>query len=309
MSYSNRIYMYGPVGLLLMIVVLYSVFWRVEADTLSARLDRANGGEIAPGVSFSFAQKTVGGYPFRLDAVLSGVSFGYRNGGTQIGWRTERFALHRMAYGRNQFIFEADGRETLSWTPQPDAMPETVAMTPEAARASAILNAQGRLLRLDVDLWRPQGTDTDGSGGVTEFAADRAQFHALARRNDTLDLVVQVDNSRAGPAGSGQYLPVTLPQIDCRATVSKANLLSGVETGTEDAGRALDKWRDSSGQIDVTSLALNWPDARAVLRGDLTLDEGNHLAGSLRGDRTVNKAGTQPLELTFADGHLSFTPP
>src|SRR6266566_1525497 len=52
MSYSSRIYMYGPVGLLLLIVVLYAVFWRVESDTLAARLERANGGEIMPGVAF-----------------------------------------------------------------------------------------------------------------------------------------------------------------------------------------------------------------------------------------------------------------
>src|SRR5579872_1659250 len=145
MSYSNRIYMYGPVGLLLLIAILYSVFWRVEADTLSARLDRANGGEIAPGVTFSFAAKTVGGFPFRLDVLLSGVTFGYRNSGNQITWRTDHFALHRMAYGRNQFIFEADGSQTIDWTTEAGRMPESVSFTPETARASAILN-QGRLV-------------------------------------------------------------------------------------------------------------------------------------------------------------------
>ena len=34
MSYSNRIFIYGPVGLLLLVVVLYSVFWRVQAERL-----------------------------------------------------------------------------------------------------------------------------------------------------------------------------------------------------------------------------------------------------------------------------------
>ena len=36
MSYSSRIFFYGPVGLLLLGGVLYSVFWRVQADTLAA---------------------------------------------------------------------------------------------------------------------------------------------------------------------------------------------------------------------------------------------------------------------------------
>ena len=39
---------------------------------LAARLDRANGGEIIPGIVFAFAEKSVGGFPFRLDAVLVG---------------------------------------------------------------------------------------------------------------------------------------------------------------------------------------------------------------------------------------------
>src|SRR5258705_13239947 len=81
MSYSSRLFIYGPVGLLLLIVVLYSVFWSVQADPLSARLDRSNGGEVIPGINFAFAGKTVGGYPFRLDAVLSGVTFSHQDAG------------------------------------------------------------------------------------------------------------------------------------------------------------------------------------------------------------------------------------
>src|SRR5215831_20830104 len=98
MSYSNRIWFYGPVGLLLMIVVLYSVFWRVQADTLAARLDRANGGEIVPGVIFAFAEKSITGYPFQLDVVLSGVTFAHRAAEGEMAWRTEKLAIHFLSY-------------------------------------------------------------------------------------------------------------------------------------------------------------------------------------------------------------------
>lgn len=302
MSYSNRIYMYGPVGLLLLIAILYSVFWRVEADTLSARLDRANGGEIAPGITFSFAQKSIGGFPFRLDVLLSGVSFGYRNGSTQIGWRTDRFALHRMAYGLNQFIFESDGTQTVTWTVQPDAMPRTVLLTPETARASAILN-QGRLVRVDLDLWRPHGTETGASALDASFAADRAQLHALARRNNTLDLAIQIDNGRTGTVGA-QAVQSALPLIDCRITLNRADLLTDVERGDEDIARALESWRNRMGVADVTSLAVNWPDAHAVLRGDLTLDASDYLSGTLHGDQTEDHGGSRPIQLNFLDGSM-----
>jgi len=254
MSYSNRIYMYGPVGLLVLVAILYSVFWRVEADTMSARLDRANGGEIAPGVSFSFAQKSVGGFPFRLDVLLTGVSLDYRNGSTQIDWRTDRFALHRMAYGRNQFIFESDGTQTISWTTQPEAVPVTVLLTPETARASAVLN-QGRLLRFDLDLWRPHGTGAGQSLAPAVFAADRAQFHALAHRNNTLDVAIQVDNGKIGSAATQAAEP-SFPLIDCRITLNRADLLTGLEQGNDDITRALESWRNRMGVANVTSLPM-----------------------------------------------------
>ncbi|HEX5279615.1 MAG TPA: DUF2125 domain-containing protein [Micropepsaceae bacterium] len=301
MSYSNRIYMYGPVGLLLLLAILYSVFWRVEADTMSARLDRANGGEIAPGISFSFAQKTVGGFPFRLDVLLTGVRLGYRNGSTAVDWRTDRFALHRMAYGRNQFIFESDGTQTISWTTQPNAMPVTIMLSPETARASAILN-QGRLLRFDLDLWRPRGTGAGSSLSPTAFAADRAQFHALARRNNTLDVALQVDNGKAGSPPA----QASLPLIDCRITLNQADVLTRLEQGNDDMTRAFELWRARMGVADVTSLALNWPDAHAVLRGQLKLDDNDQISGTLRGDRTADHGGTQPVQLDFRNGSVAF---
>src|ERR1700704_4829299 len=123
MSYSSRFFIYGPVGLLLLIIVLYSVFWRVQADTFSARLDRANGGEVIPGVTFAFAGKTVGGYPFRLDAVLSGVTFSHQSAEGEIAWRTEQLALHAQSYNLDRYIFEVTGLQSFA---RPPAMPGNV---------------------------------------------------------------------------------------------------------------------------------------------------------------------------------------
>ena len=188
--------MYGPVALLLLVVVLYSVFWRVQADTLAARLDRANGGEIVPGISLSFAQKSIGGFPFRLDVVLSGVNFDYRNGASQLNWRTDRLALHRLAYRPGQFIFEADGTQSLAWSAGPDSATQRVSFTPELARASAILVGD-RLVRFDLDLTRLRGREQAPQQLALGFSADRAQLHALARRNDTLDVWCRLIMRRA----------------------------------------------------------------------------------------------------------------
>src|ERR1043165_9907039 len=109
MSYSNRIFFYGPVGLLLLVAILYSVFWRVQADTLAARHDRANGGEVVPGIVFAFAEKSVGGFPFRLDAILSGVTLSHHAPEGESAWRTEKLAIHALPYNQNRSIFDVTG--------------------------------------------------------------------------------------------------------------------------------------------------------------------------------------------------------
>lgn len=304
MSYSSRIFMYGPVGLLLLIVVLYAVFWRVQSDTLAARLDRANGGEIVPGVSFSFAQKSVGGFPFRLDVVLTGVAITYRNGGAEVDWRIDRLALHRMAYGRDQFIFEADGTQSLAWKPSANASPETISLTPETARASAIVIGE-RLVRFDADIWGPRGAEANPQHGSVNFSAARAQLHALARRNNTIDLVMQIENGETGAAASRTMLP----QIDCRAQLNDADILTGLESGDEEPAAALQKWRDRMGVINVSSLNLNWPDAHATLRGVLTLDRQERLMGLLRGDWSDKNRRTALTELRFENGTFSLDAP
>ena len=143
MSYSSRFFIYGPVGLLLLIVVLYSVFWRVQADTLSARLDRANGGEVIPGINFAFAGKTIGGYPFRLDAVISGVTFSHQDAEGEIAWRTEQLALHAQSYNLDRYIFEVTGLQSFERSPMTlGSVPRVIYVTPAIARASAILSIE-----------------------------------------------------------------------------------------------------------------------------------------------------------------------
>ena len=223
MSYSSRIYIYGPVGLLLLIIMLYSVFWRVQADTLSARLDRANGGEVIPGVTFAFAGKTVGGYPFRLDAVLSGVTFAHQSAEGETAWRTEQLALHAQSYNLDRYIFEVTGLQSLARPPvMPGNVPRVIYLTPAIARASAILNA-GRLARFDMDLWEPQAKDaTQGADPKRNFSADRAQLHLLARPDDTIDVAAQINNAHIGAGYTATAADIVLPLIDLRAKLTQS---------------------------------------------------------------------------------------
>jgi hypothetical protein len=305
MSYSSRIYIYGPVGLLLLIIMLYSVFWRVQADTLSARLDRANGGEVIPGITFAFAEKSVGGYPFRLDAVLSGVTFAHQGAEGETAWRTEKLALHAQSYNLDRYIFEVTGLQSLARPPvMPGNVPRIIYLTPAIARASAILN-NGRLARFDMDLWEPQAKDaTQGADPKRNFSADRAQLHLLARPDDTIDVAAQVNNARIGAGYAAAAADIVLPLIDLRAKLTQSSALDGLAAGKMSVADAAQAWRARMGTISVSDLALNWPDAHAGLKGDVALNDSGRPTGHLEGERVQKGKAATEYGLTLDDGDI-----
>lgn len=304
MSYSSRIFFYGPVGLLLLVVVLYSVFWRVQADTLAARLDRANGGEIIPGVVFAFAEKTIGGFPFRIDAVLSGVTFSHRQPEGETAWRTEKLALHRLAYGQNRYIFETTGLQSIARPPlTPGTVPRVLFVTPGLAQGSAIL-VRDRLARFDLDLIEPQLKDaTRGAAPKRNLTAARAQLHLLSRPDGTIDVAIMVNNARIGTGYASGSEEILLTLMDLRATLTQANALDALRAGTASVADAATAWRGAKGTIAVSNLALSWTDAHADLKGDLALDEANGLTGTLKGDGTKAKT-PEAFSLTFAKSEM-----
>jgi hypothetical protein len=305
MSYSNRIFMYGPVGLLLLIVILYSVFWRVQADTLSARLDRANGGEVIPGLVFAFAEKSVGGYPFRLDAVLSGVTFSHQTPEGETAWRSEKLALHTLSYNQNRLIFEASGLQSFARPPvMPGTVPRVIYLTPAIARASAILR-NGEVVRFDLDLWEPQAKDaTLGADPKRTLTADRAQLHFLARPGNMIDAAMQIDNAHIGTGLAGGAAEIQLPLINVRAKLTESDALDALRSGRMSVEDAAAAWRARMGTISVGDLTVNWPDGHADLMGDLLLDQGYHLTGTLQGKSVQNGKTPAEFGLVFEGGGM-----
>lgn len=307
MSYSNRIWLYGPVSLLVMLVVGYSFFWRAQAQALSQALDRANHGEIMPGVAFAFAERTLGGFPFRLDAVLSGVTFSHPTSAGEFAWRTERLALHALSYRNDRFIFEADGLQSFARPNGAARVPNVVFVKPAIARASAILR-QGRLVRFDLDVWQAVGKDaTLGADPKRTFTASRAQLHLLARSDHTIDVAMKINNALIGEGYAPQASPdgVRMPLINLRAKLTEAQALEPLNAGAESLSAAVEDWRLSHGTLMVSDLVLAWPFAHADLKGDLMINAKGELTGLLEGNG-VELDGKTPAGygLVFADGDM-----
>ena len=283
MSYSNRIWIYGPVGLLVLAIILYSVFWRVQADMLAARLDSANGGEIVPGIVFTFAEKSVGGFPFRLDAVLSGVSFVDRRPDGETAWRTERMAIHKLAYRNNLFVLEVAGLQSIA-LPGENGQPQRVTyVTPGLARASALIQ-DGKLARFDLDMRDVEAKDARAEPDQQRtFSASRAQFHLLARADDTIDLALKVENANIGQ-GYRPKLGGALVLADLRGKIGQGASFAVLERGSGSLTDALEQWRQNGGMVAVERLALDWAGIKTDLTGALGVDEAHRLSGELKGE-------------------------
>lgn len=299
MTHSHRLFIYAPVALLALAAAGYSLFWYVAAGALSRDLDAANGREVMPGVVLAFADKAVGGFPFRIDVVLTGVTVSNQAERGERAWRSERVAIHRLSYRADRYVFEADGLQSLSWPGEDDRL-RILHLRPAVARASAILR-NGRLARADLDLWGVQGRDmTQGADGSREFVAQRAQAHMLLREGGEYDLALRMDQAQVGEVYRfplGDRFGAVM-----RGSTVRGEALSALLTGRQGFSAAFDAWEMAGGAIAVTALTVESDVFRGVtFAGTLALNGQHRLEGVLRSVRPVE--GAVPV-LVVRDGRL-----
>jgi len=176
MSLTNRFFIYGPFALFVVLATLLSLRWWVEADAFAKRLDSMNGRRIAPGIALHFSEKRVGGFPFRLDATFNNLKIRVDTPHGPSEWQSEDFALHRLTYGAQKTLFEAAGRQRLSWTSE-DGTHHDLPFETGSTRASVIEDDHGPT-RFDVDI---------NGIGTPAFTALHVQLHV--RRDPQIDAI------------------------------------------------------------------------------------------------------------------------
>jgi hypothetical protein len=238
MRYSHRFFLYAPFGLLLLLATIVMVYWRFAAVSFDSWLSRSGGHEIMPGVRFSYASKSMQGFPFRLDSLIDALSLEIQTSSQPLVWRTQHFAMHMLDYDRGHQVFEADGTQIVSWTDAAGSRHE-VTFVPGTLRASAIGSAGG-LVRFDLDIMSLNSPIVSG---------DRLQFHI--RRDpirDRLEFVVQGDQLRlACPAGS----TAASRELTVQGQIVPASPFWPLLDGHADWRGAYDRWLQNRGRLEV----------------------------------------------------------
>lgn len=271
MRYSHRFFLYAPVAACVALIGAVMIYWWFASSAFSHALDRANGTEILPGVTFSYTTKTLAGFPFRVDARLDGVTLKTANARGPLTWTIAHFAVHALTYDPSRIILEAAGKQRLSWTAK-DGTAQTATFLPALLRASAILR-KNRLTRFDAEA-------VGLSSG--QFAMTRGEFHIRHNpQHDTMDVDIHAQDLHLPKDGTHAF-GNTIAKLRFDGQIGPAKPFDALFAGHADWRRVLDNWRAQKGGLALNHIDIQWGPAAATGKGALTLDSQRRLTGQLQ---------------------------
>jgi hypothetical protein len=244
MRYSSRFWLYAPFVLVLALAAWVMTHWWLTADALEKKLSAAKGTIVMPGIRVDWTSVAIGGFPFRVDADFTGLRIQGAGAHGPFAWRTEKFAMHALAYGRSKIVYEAAGPQQLAWTDK-DGKYRKLDFIPGSLHASSIIDARG-LARFDLDIVNL---------GSPQITAGRFQFH-MRREAESLKMMVQAETVR----GSG----VDQKLVQAYADLNRLDVLMPLLEGKTPWPVATMVWRDNGGRATLSQTSA--PDlAQAIL--------------------------------------------
>ena len=232
MRYSSRFWLYAPFVLVLALAAWVMTHWWLTAGALEKKLASAKGTIVMPGVMMDWTAVTVGGFPFRVDADFTGLRIEGAGAHGPFVWRTEKFAMHSLAYGRSKIIYEAAGPQQLAWTDK-DGESRKLEFIPGSLHASSIVDARG-LARFDLDIVNL---------GSPQITAGRFQFH-MRREAESLKMMVQAETVR----GSGVDQKLVQAYVD----MNRLDVLIPLLQGQTPWPVATMLWRSKGGRATLS---------------------------------------------------------
>jgi hypothetical protein len=270
MKFGHRFFIYAPFALFVILAVGAGGRWWIIANELSARLDRLNGHEFAPGMTLHFGSKRISGFPFNLDTVFHDFEIDVATPRGPFRWRTRDFATHALTYGRSQTIIETTGLQTFDWTGL-NGKPRAYEFIPGSLRGDTIDDGSG-LTRIDIV--------AVGVGSAPFTAADVQLHMRVSPAGNGLDVFFAANGIRLSPRQRFAF-GNEIRTIRLEGKLEPLHPFDGLRARRADWVSAVEDFRKAGGVLAVQGTQIQFPTFNALGKGRLALDEAHRPSGIL----------------------------
>ena len=265
---QSRFWLYAPFVLLAVVAVVWSVAWFVIRSGTEGALDSWIAAEAEEGRRWTCADRSIRGYPFRLELTCSSVRF--QNG--PVTGTTGPLQAVAQIYQPRHIITEVQGPLRVT-------------------DGRATVDAQWRLLEASIRASRDGLRRASLFVDAPEVKVSGALPEVLTVSARNVDAHLRPNPARAGDGAvdlAARAGGVRLPALDAFVGGGEAADLQTDLTITEARGFAtgvgapeLDRWRGAGGGVEVLLLSLAKGDRRLEAKGNLRLDAERRPEGQL----------------------------
>ncbi|MBX9934241.1 MAG: DUF2125 domain-containing protein [Methylobacterium sp.] len=265
----SRIGLFLPFILLSLLVVLWSVAWLWIRGRASDEMDAWLAREANAGRTWTCADRSVTGYPFRLELRCASLAFSRADSSFTLGPLTAVVQVYQPRHGLLQVagpfhVKQGDLSADATWT---DLEASFHGASDGFSRASLVVNgAKGQIRNAG-----PQPIDFSGNHLEAHARPTPGRFASGGAVDVSLRLTKALIPPLDPLTGNADPLDLALD-----ATIDQA---AGLRTG--EVARELEEWRQAGGRLDIALLSLAKGDSRLQANGRIGLDDDHRPAGEL----------------------------
>ncbi|QFU17835.1 DUF2125 domain-containing protein [Microvirga thermotolerans] len=275
---SSRFWLYTPFVLLVLVAVGWSAAWLAIRSRASDSIDAWFGLEAKAGRQWTCSDRTVGGFPFRIEVTCGALSLTHGAVTASFG-RVEAVA---QVYQPRFVITEIEG--PFRWTDGTVAVEGRWDLLQTSVHATAAglqrLSAVARNPSVTVTGLTPDPVAVSGRAMELHVRPDPARGQERA-----YDVAFSVEQAKV-PLLDGLIGGAEPTDLQADLTVSQAEGFRGRPLAEE-----LERWRSDGGRLTVEMLSVSKGARRMEAKGELGLDPQHRPAGLLN----VSAAGLDGL--------------
>jgi hypothetical protein len=278
----SRVGLYVPAFALLVLAIGWSIFWYVSATITGRQIGEWTKREAEDGRDWTCPDRSVGGYPFRIEITCKNPSFSGPAAGIPVLGKLGGIHLVAQIYDPKLIVGEADGPFDFTLTQDGSRVAGNWKLLQISVRGGPDALQRASLVADNIEL-----TGSVANGRAFSAGADNLQVHLRrgAQAQRAYDFALTSTNTASADLdnATGISVPATL---QFAGTVTQAETIGG---GT--IPQLLERWRMAGGSLVLDSAALVKGSLNAQGTGTLHIDNTHRLDGRI----DVTASGLAPV--------------